>query len=75
VPLEFTPPTRTSSNIKGAHHDAATGTMTVQFHSGATWEYYEVPVEHHGGMLADDSPGGYFHKNIKSQFKGKRVDG
>lgn len=72
VPPEFKPPTNASSNIKGAHHDAAG--LTVQFHSGATWHYPGVTAEDHAAMMNADSPGSHFHNYIKNKYPGMRTD-
>lgn len=63
-----------STNIKRVGHDPATNKMRVQFHSGATWEYDDVPEHHHTGIMGADSPGSYFHANIKNRHKGRMVE-
>lgn len=64
-----------SSNIKALAHDASTGKLRVQFHSGATWEYDDVDPKHHDAMTAPGaSVGGYFHKHIRNAHKGQAVD-
>lgn len=64
-----------SSNIAAIGHDAETGKLHVQFKSGGTWVYDDVPAETHAAMTNADSVGSYFHKNIKGKFEGKRRDG
>jgi hypothetical protein len=71
--MEMTPVT--SSNVKRVGHDPATNKLRVEFHSGATWEYDDVPASHHAAMTdGDASVGKYFHANVKSKFQGRQVD-
>jgi len=41
--MELTPVT--SRHIEAIGHDELTGTLTVQFRTGATYEYEDVPRE------------------------------
>ena len=60
----------TSSNIKAIGTDGSK--LRVQFHTGAPWEY-EDAAHHHDPMLSADSPGGYFHANVKGKHEGRMV--
>jgi len=52
-----------SSNIKAVGHDGKD--LFVQFHSGATWRYAEVPKATFDEMRAHHSVGSYFAKFIR----------
>lgn len=62
-----------SSQIKSIGHDAVTNMLEVEFNSGTVWQYHGVGTEHLDAMLEHESPGSYFHENIKNAFSGKKV--
>ena len=73
--LELTPVK--SSNI--AAIGRRDGHLYVQFHPGKdgvakTWRYHDA-AHHHDALLSSDSPGRFFHGNIKGAFHGELVDG
>lgn len=47
--------------------------LTINFNSGATYEYYDVPMEVIDGIIQADSLGKYFDKNIKGIYNYRRV--
>lgn len=61
-----------SSNIAAVDHDGQH--TTVQFKSGATWRYADVPVDKHDAMVNADSVGGYFATHIKPHHDGTKLD-
>lgn len=67
-----------SSNIKAVGYDPATRALDVQFNSGATHRYADVPPEKHAAMMGTGAPGhsvgSYFHANIKSAHKSSKVE-
>jgi hypothetical protein len=59
-----------SSNIKSIGWE--NGTLEVEFHSGGTYHYHNVPASEHAKLLAEDSrPGGsvgaHFARHIKTR--------
>ena len=58
-----------SSNVKDVGHDADTNTLGVQFHSGATYHYHDVPAEKHAALLASESIGKFIGTDIKPHHK------
>jgi hypothetical protein len=62
-----------STNLKAAGHDPATGTLKVQFHNGAVWEYQGVPADVAGGLLEASSPGKYLYEHIRGQYPAQAV--
>lgn len=60
-----------SSNIAAVEHDGKH--LPVQFHSGETWRYLDVPQTKHAAMMTADSVGGYFHTNIRKAHRGEKV--
>ena len=62
-----------SSNIAGAHYDAAAKRLTIEFHSGGVHSYDEVPPHHYSGLLAAISAGKYFHAHIRGTYKSTKL--
>lgn len=62
-----------STSIKAVGYDAAARVMTLQFHSGGSHAYVNVPPDKHAALMAADSPGGYFHANIRDKHKSSKV--
>ena len=62
-----------SSNVRGGMYDAATQTLSVSFHNGATYEYYDVPQEVADGLFITASPGKYI-KDELGGYSYSRVD-
>ena len=58
-----------SSNVKAVGHDADTNTLGVQFNSGATYHYHDVPAEKHAALLKSESIGKFIGTDIKPHHK------
>ena len=57
-----------SSMLVRATYDPDTGTLYLQFASGQTYTYDDVPVSVYTALLEADSPGQYYHANIKGTY-------
>ena len=58
-----------SSFLSKAGYDPATKTLAIQMKNNSdTYLYKEVPQAVYDGLLAADSKGGYYVKNIKGKF-------
>ena len=53
-----------SKNIKSIGHDPVTRTLEVEFHSGAIYQYMDVPRVIYAAILIAPSSGSFFHKNV-----------
>lgn len=62
-----------SSNIRSLGYDFNTSTLEIEFHSGAVWQYFDVPESVYYNMRNSDSLGKYFHANIKGQYSESQV--
>ena len=60
--------TPSSSNIASVAYDPETETMTVEFRSGDTYDYFNVPVRAYQSFTQAGSAGQYFIRNIKSRY-------
>lgn len=64
-----------SSNLEKIYYDLNREVMTVDFHSGATYEYYGVPLKRYRYLKRAKSKGKYFHKKIRFSYPYKRIRG
>lgn len=62
-----------SSTIAGAHYNYETSVLTIEFKSGAKYEYSGVPEDDYQGLVDASSAGSFFHNNIKDVYPTKRV--
>lgn len=63
-----------SSNLKSVGYDSKTGTLEVEFHSGAVHQYHGVTADHHTLLLNSGSPGAYFHEHIRDNHKHTKLN-
>lgn len=61
-----------SSNLKSVGFE--NGTLEVEFGNGSIWQYQGVPAEVYNAMLAADSVGSYFAKNVRGTYESVRVE-
>lgn len=61
-----------SSNLKRAQYDTETKLLEVEFKTGATYEYEEVPHTIFTRMRMSESQGKYFNTEISKKFKYKK---
>lgn len=62
-----------SKNIARAGYDAGTQTLRIEFHSGGSYEYANVPSEAWDRLVAADSPGSDFQKNIRGKYEHQKL--
>lgn len=62
-----------SSDIRDVEYDPKSKILTIEFCSGGAYEYYDVPENIHGDLMRAESLGGYLAKNIKYEFRFKRI--
>ena len=55
----------TSATIHSVGYEVATQTLRIVFHSGAVYEYANVPEEVYVGLLRAESHGAYFAAHIR----------
>jgi hypothetical protein len=67
MPIEMKP--ITSSNIAAAGYDAETRVLDIQFQSGDTYSYDDVPAGVAEGLFSAASAGSYFYNNIKNRYR------
>ncbi|WP_299082971.1 KTSC domain-containing protein [uncultured Ruegeria sp.] len=62
-----------SSNVAAIGYDDGSETLQVEFNSGATYQYFDVPEHIFDAMLESTSKGQFLHQNIKGAFRFSRV--
>ena len=64
--------TLTSSALRSVGWDQ--DVLEVEFKDGQVWAYENVPINVWKEMMnGPTTPGKYFYRNIRSQFKGARI--
>jgi hypothetical protein len=58
-----------STNIKAVGYDKENKTLEVEFHSGGTYKYNDVPKSLFDRIKKVKSPGKFFHKHIRKDDK------
>lgn len=58
-----------SSNLASVDYDHDNRTLKVEFKSGKSWTYVNVPKEHYNGLLTANSPGSYFYNHIRNVYR------
>jgi hypothetical protein len=62
-----------SSSIAAVGYDAARRELTVRFAGGGTYVYSGVPARAHRDLLAAESIGGHFNREIRNAYPYRQV--
>ena len=62
-----------STTLAKVAYDDAAGILQLEFRRGATYRYFDVPVEMCEGLLQASSKGVYFNRQIRKHFRYVRV--
>lgn len=62
-----------SSNIARLHYDAATGELKIEFRSGKTYRYFDVPTDVWNMFIDAPSAGKFFASTIKDVYQSQAV--
>ena len=62
-----------SSNISSIGYCKDSNTLQVEFHGGALYAYYEVPVHEYVGIMEAQSHGTYLNQHIKRKYRYARL--
>ena len=65
--------TPNSSNIARYRYEEKTHVLTVEFNSGGTYNYYDVPQRVYEQMKGENSKGRFHAQNIKGIYRYARV--
>ena len=61
-----------SSDLAGVDYGWG-GTLTIAFHSGGVYEYFNVPPSEYVGLMNASSLGKYFHAHIRNRYAYRRI--
>ena len=62
-----------SSNVAAVGYDENSHTLQVEFNSGATYQYFDVPEVIFEGMINAASVGQYLNQQVKGIYRYSRV--
>lgn len=62
-----------SSNISSIGYDENSGTLEIEFHSGAVYQYFDVNINVYKAIMEASSKGQYFAQHIKGYFRYVKV--
>lgn len=62
-----------SSNIESIGYDSNSQTLEIEFLNGSIYQYFDVPMNIHEGLLNADSQGKYLAHSIKGNFRYSKV--
>ena len=62
-----------SSNIASIGFDSNSGTLEVEFRTGAVYAYDGVPPAVHAGLMSAASHGKYLSANVKDRYTVRRI--
>jgi lysyl-tRNA synthetase class 2 len=65
--------TPASSNIESFSFDPETDTLTVNFRSGDSYEYYNVPASVYRGFQSASSAGQFHSRAIKGRYAYEQI--
>ena len=67
------PPIPVHSSLLASIGYSANATLDLEFRSGALYRYFAVPPAVFLGLMAAESKGAYFNRNVRNRFSYKRV--
>ena len=62
-----------SSNLAAIGYDENTSTLTIQFKSGAIYEYYDVPQFEFDNLMGAESKGTRANQNIYKRYRQQKI--
>lgn len=62
-----------SSHIASIGYEPGSRTMHVEYKNGSVYEHRNVPEVFHKTFMSAESPGEFFHKNIRPFFEARRI--
>lgn len=63
-----------SSNMKSVDYDEKEEKLIIEFIGGSKYQYDKLSLQLYKDFMEAESKGKFFHKNIKSQFIGKKIE-
>ncbi len=64
-----------SDSLAGVVYRRDQSWLEVEFRDGTRYRYFDVPLDCLQQLLAADSKGSYFNRNIRNRFRFQRIAG
>jgi KTSC domain len=62
-----------STTLTSAAYDPASQVLSLRFRSSAVYCYFDVPTVVYYDLLAAESKGSFFNRNIRRQFRHQKL--
>lgn len=62
-----------SSDIRSIGYVSKSQTLEIEFHSGSTYQYFDVPESIYNALMSASSHGSYFHSHIKDRYQWTKI--
>lgn len=62
-----------STNLKDGNYDTVKKTLDINFNSGATYRYKDVPADLIRDLVIAPSQGKFYNKNIAKKFNEQKI--
>ena len=62
-----------SSNVRAVGYDESKRELRVEFNNGRTHDFLDVPPEKHRALMAAESKGQYFYRNIRDNYAQRKM--
>lgn len=62
-----------SSDLSEVGYDPTTMVLEIVFHSGGTYQYFDVPETVYQELLSSESIGRFFHAHVKNNYRYTRL--
>lgn len=62
-----------SSNLAAVGYDPETRTLEIEFRNGRVYRYFDVPSDVYEELMAADTLGGYFNRNIRNRYPFEQI--
>ena len=63
-----------SSSLKSVGYDPRSQTLEIEFETGRTYQYFNVPESIYQALMSAGSHGQYFNQNIKGSYPSERIN-
>ncbi len=63
----------TSSDIRSIGYDSSTQILEIEFNSGGTYQYFNVPYSVYAALMNAGSHGEFFHAYIKDRYAYRKI--
>lgn len=57
-----------SETIRSVGYDTDSSILEIEFNNSGVYQYADVPESEFGSLMAADSKGKYFNRNIKTRY-------